>query len=102
MKNVQGRTYGLYTAIFGACAMAATYMAGIESEPMNVAFVLVIAFGLIMYFGSMLAALFVQLKPDRSIHQDDTAMAASAIIRCMVAISVADEHLDDQEVRVIG
>ena len=58
--------------------------------------------GLLIFVSGMLTSFLFQVKKKKSIHHDDGTIAATALIRCMIAICIADEELDEREIKMIS
>lgn len=59
--------------------------------------ILIAVGGLLLIFG-LFGSLFTEFKPHEGIHRGDTAIFSVALLRCMIAITVADNELEDREV----
>ncbi|MCC7305611.1 MAG: TerB family tellurite resistance protein [Alphaproteobacteria bacterium] len=55
-----------------------------------------------VFFIVGLYGLAMQLREPQGVHKDDAAIASTALIRAMVAVSIADESLHDREADLIA
>lgn len=58
--------------------------------------------GIMTFIGGLFYSFFYQVKAEKSLHSQDGTIAAMALLRCMIAMSVADGHLDERETAMIA
>lgn len=60
------------------------------------------ALGLLCMIIGLLMIAFKAFAPQKGLEKGDTAAFSVGLIRCMLAISIADDHLDDSEIEQIA
>ncbi len=101
MEGAQYMTYGVVLFVLGA---ALTYAAGIYDLPV---FALYGGYGLLglaaaSFFPGLILSLMQLTFEPKGHDEEDVKVALSVLLRCMVAMSVADDHLDEREERMIA
>jgi tellurite resistance protein len=90
---------GLITAVIGGILFGLAH--AYDTEP----WVLLAAYGLLGIGGIIFVAgfglLVYALRDPIGVHEQDAVASFTALVRCMVAMSIADERLDDDEVDTI-
>ncbi|GJL84898.1 MAG: hypothetical protein DHS20C02_06730 [Micavibrio sp.] len=92
---------GLLLCVFGVAIMVAKHYVDIPHVVTLFAFGAITVGGILFILG-LLFSVFVHAKGEKGIHRDDAAVSAMALIRCMIATSIADDHLDDREIKTIA
>ncbi len=90
--------YGLFLLIAGL-AMVGSYMAEISGNPMLYTAGMISALiGLVLMGAGFLTIVGLEYMPKKGIRDGDKNVFTIALLRCMLAISIADDFLDDDEV----
>ena len=92
---------GIFLALLGCGLLAGDYFINLEAPLLSLPGYGLLGVGILVFMFGLGHSLFQQIKSDEHIHRDDQTLAASALIRCMVAMSIADDHLDEREIRTI-
>ncbi|MCF8496569.1 MAG: TerB family tellurite resistance protein [Alphaproteobacteria bacterium] len=97
------KTAGIFLCLLGAILMIGAQYAGFQSVLwINGLALGLLAAGGIAFIGGLFHSVIFQIRRETSLHAQDGTVAAMALIRCMVAVSIADGHLDDREVNTIA
>ncbi len=93
---------GLLLLLLGFTGIA-LYQTNTVSDPlvMSIGSIGVLLGGFLVVFG-MISSALIEFTPKSGIHRGDTAIFSHTLIRCMIAITVADNVLDDDEVEAVS
>ncbi len=100
MLGAKNMTLGLLLCVLGVALLVGAHYAGLEGWGSKIAYAVIVVGGLLFVAG-LLHSIIHHFAAPKGVHQDDAAVSAMALIRCMVAISIADDHLDNEEIRTI-
>ncbi len=90
--------YGLFLLVAGL-AMVGGYMAELSQEPLLYTAGMICALiGVILMGAGFLTIVGLEYMPKKGIREGDKNVFTIALLRCMLAISIADNFLDDDEV----
>ena len=93
--------FGLISALMGGALFLISHLNQDTAAIVTITgYALIIAGGILFLVGT--AMLTLALKDPEGVHQYDTAISYIALVRCMVAMSVADGDLDQQETTTIS
>jgi len=98
---VHSKTLGILLAVIASLILVGTHYAKIESAMLQQISTAAIIMGLLIFVLGIITSFLFQVKKKKSIHHDDGTIAATALIRCMIAICIADDNLDDREIKMI-
>ncbi|MCB1592245.1 MAG: TerB family tellurite resistance protein [Alphaproteobacteria bacterium] len=101
MSGNQSTAAGIVFLILGVLAIG-LYQAQVVSNPMVMGggSISLALGGFLLIFGRFGAA-FKEYAPPSGIHRGDTAIFSHTLIRCMIAITVADDVLEDDEIKAV-
>lgn len=92
---------GLLLCVFSVAAITAGQYAALP-EIINVVFyACVVVGGVLFIMGLALSVFHHGIGMQKGLHSGDATVSAMALIRCMIATSVADGHLHDEEIATI-
>lgn len=97
MLGSQKMTYGLLLCVVGAAILAGGQYKDLPEFSNYIGYG-VLGVGALLFVLGILFGFVHQATDGRQLHHDDAAVSAMALIRCMIAVSVADGHLDDSEI----
>ena len=98
MVNANILKYGLFLLVCGL-AMVGAYMSEITVEPVIYTIGGICAIlGLVLMGAGFLTIVGFEYMPKKGIREGDQNIFSTALLRCMLAISIADNILDDSEV----
>jgi len=100
MLGTKNMTIGLLLCVLGVAVMAASHFTELPQLILKGAYG-AITIGAIQFIIGILHS-FVYQATDEGLHADDAPVSAMALIRCMVAVSIADGHLDESEIEATG
>lgn len=99
---VRSKTIGILLFATGMALVVGAHYGGFKTHMVTLVLYATMLVGLVMFFAGMANSFFSQVKKQTSIHHDDGTVAAMALIRCMIAICIADDHLDEREIKMIA
>lgn len=91
---------GIIIAMIGGILFAIEEMAKLNGSLDTLALIVLIA-GCIIFVIGLVVMLFASVIPPEGTHEDDIYAPKIALIRCMVAMSISDNDLDDKEIQKI-
>lgn len=78
------------------------YLSGTVTNPLVMgAGSVFLIFGLLLLFLGMFGATYAEYAPKQGVSSGDTAIFSHTLIRCMIAITVSDNVLEDSEVKAV-
>ncbi len=93
---------GLLLCVFGVLVIVTTHYTSMPDLVNLIAYGTIAVGGILFVLGLLYSMLHHGTGKKKGVHQDDTAISATALIRCMIATSIADGHLHDNEVTTIA
>lgn len=101
MSGVRIMATGIVILILGVLAIG-LYQAQVLPNPLVMGGgSICLALGGFMVIFGLFGAAFMEFTPREGIHRGDTAIFSHTLIRCMIAITVADDVLEDDEVKAV-
>ena len=98
---IQSKTIGVLLFSAGLIAYAVDLYGEFHHDLLAQISLAAMAVGFVILLIGMINSFFSQVKKKDSIHHDDGTVAAMALIRCMIAMCIADEDLDEREIALI-
>lgn len=102
MSGVRILASGIALMIFGLLAIGAYQTQSITDPVVMTGGSVVLGLGALMTIFGFLSSAFQEFVPKTGIHRGDTAIFSHTLIRCMIAITVADNELEDREVKAVA
>ncbi len=99
---VHSKTLGILVAVLAGFTLLTLHYMGVTAAIAQQVAMAGLIVGLLIFVSGMLTSFLFQVKKKKSIHHDDGTIAATALIRCMIAICIADEELDEREIKMIS
>lgn len=102
MSGVRILASGIALMIFGLLAIGAYQTQSITDPVVMTGGSALLALGVVITIFGFLSSAFQEFAPKTGIHRGDTAIFSHTLIRCMIAITVADNELEDREVKAVA
>lgn len=99
--SVRTKTIGILVTAPAIVGVLAIQFFHIEHELLQLIVYSALVVGLCIFITGIMGAVTFAAKSNKSIHQQDAAVAASALMRCMIAVCASDNDLDDREINMI-
>ena len=102
MSGMRILASGVALMIFGLVAIGAYQTQSITDPLVMTGGSVLLALGVLLTIFGFLSSAFQEFAPKTGIHRGDTAIFSHTLIRCMIAITVADNELEDREVKAVA
>lgn len=102
MSGIRILASGIALMICGLVVIGAYQTQAITDPLVMTGGSMVLALGALLTVFGFLSSAFQEFTPKTGIHRGDTAIFSHTLIRCMIAITVADNELEDREVKAVA
>ena len=102
MGGIRVLAAGITLLILGFIAIGAYQTHSVTDPLVMTGGSVALGVGVLLTLLGFLSSVFQEFSPKTGIHRGDTAIFSHTLIRCMIAITVDDNELEDEEVKAVA